>query len=88
MTAVRRLVIAAGGARAWSLTVSVLILAVSARALGEEGPSEFATVFALALLEFDPVSELGAGRPARGHRSQPRLRLARQLLSTLAAFAA
>jgi hypothetical protein len=43
-----RQVIATDGARLWSLAVSGLILAVSARALGEEGRGEFATVFALA----------------------------------------
>lgn len=89
MTAVWRLVIAAGGARAWSLTVSVLILAVSARALGEEGRGEFATVFALALLT-SSILYLSLGQVGL-HEATDRNRDSAwrgKLLSTLAAFAA
>ncbi len=87
MAGVWRPVIAAGGARLWSLGVSVLILAVSARALGEVGRGEFASVFTLALLA-SSVLYLSLGQvglhDARDLGSEPTWR--GRLLSTLAVF--
>ena len=45
-----RQVVNAGGARLWSVAMSVVVLAISARVLGEAGRGEFAAVFAWAML--------------------------------------
>lgn len=88
MPRIWRQVINAGGARLWSLAMSVLILAVSARALGEAGRGEFAAVFAWATIT-SSVLYLSLGQvglhDAIG-REGDAVRRGR-LLSTLAAFA-
>jgi O-antigen/teichoic acid export membrane protein len=88
MPRIWRQVINAGGARLWSLAMSVLILAVSARALGEAGRGEFAAVFAWATIT-SSVLYLSLGQvglhDAIGRERDPVRR--GRLLSTLAAFA-
>lgn len=88
MARIWRQVANAGGARLWSLGMSVLILGVSARALGGAGRGEFAAVFAWATVA-SSVLYLSLGQvglhDAIGWESDPVRR--GRLLSTLAAFA-
>lgn len=78
----------AGGARMWSLAISVTILAISSRILGEDGRGEFAASFAWAMVG-SSVLFLSLGQVAL-HESVERGRDAAwrdRLLSTLGAFA-